>query len=197
MANGAWANGCFIQGALMDVDFTDRTDPPPRHPFGDIYETSDNRQVALAMVNALKEWPKLANALEREDLITDQRFDAQGLAENKEDLREELSKEFGMRDTEQINSVLRESGVTYGFIGKITDCKNDEQFLETETLVPMEHEKMPGLLTVNSPIKISDEKKKQPYRAPVLGEHTREILKELGFKEEKINNLKQRGAIEY
>ena len=197
MANGAWANGCFIQGALMDVDFTDRTDPPPRHPFGDIYETSDNRQVALAMVNALKEWPKLANALEREDLITDQRFDAQGLVENKEDLREELSKEFGMRDTEQINSVLRESGVTYGFIGKITDCKNDEQFLETETLVPMEHEKMPGLLTVNSPIKISDEKKKQPYSAPVLGEHTREILKELGFKEEKINNLKQRGAIEY
>jgi len=197
MANGAWANGCFIQGALMDVDFTDRTDPPPRHPFGDIYETSDNRQVALAMVNARKEWPKLANALEREDLITDQRFDAQGLVENKEDLREELSKEFGMRDTEQINSVLRESGVTYGFIGKITDCKNDEQFLETETLVPMEHEKMPGLLTVNSPIKISDEKKKQPYRAPVLGEHTREILKELGFKEEKINNLKQRGAIEY
>ena len=105
MANGAWANGCFIQGALMDVDFTDRTDTPPRHPFGDIYETSDNRQVALAMVNAVKEWPKLANALEREDLITDQRFDAQGLVENKEDLREELSKEFGMRDTEQINSV--------------------------------------------------------------------------------------------
>ena len=62
MANGAWSNGCFIQGALMDVEFTDRTDPPPRHPFGDIYETSDNRQVALAMVNALKEWPKLANA---------------------------------------------------------------------------------------------------------------------------------------
>ena len=132
-----------------------------------------------------------------EDLITDQRFDAQGLVENKEDLREELSKEFGKRDTEQINSVLRESGVTYGFIGKITDAKNDEQFLETETLVPMKHEKMPGLLTVNSPIKISDEPKKQPYRAPVLGEHTQEILTGLGFDEDKISKLKELGAIEY
>ena len=197
MANGAWSNGCFIQGALMDVEFTDRADPPPRHPFGDIYETKDERQVALAMVDALKEWPKLVNALEREDLLSDQRFDGPGLVENQEELREELSKEFNKRDKDQINAVLRESGVTYGFIGKITDCKNDEQFLETETLVSMNHEKMPGLLTINSPFKISDEPKKQPYRAPILGEHTQEILKELGFKKDKMINLKERGAIEY
>ena len=197
MANGAWSNGCFIQGALMDVEFTDRTDPPPRHPFGYIYETKDKRQVALAMVDALKEWPKLVQALGREDLLSDQRFDGPGLLENQEELREELSKEFNKRDKDQINAVLRESGVTYGFIGKITDCKNDEQFLETETLVSMNHEKMPGLLTINSPFKISDEPKKQPYRAPILGEHTQEILKELGFKKDKMINLKERGAIEY
>ena len=77
------------------------------------------------------------------------------------------------------------------------DAKWGKQFLETETLVPMEHEKMPGLLTVNSPIKINDEPKKQPYRAPVLGEHTQEILKGLGFDENKINKLKEKGAIEY
>ena len=56
---------------------------------------------------------------------------------------------------------------------------------------------MPGLLTVNSPIKISDEPKKQPYRAPILGEHTQEILKGLGFDENKITKLKETGAIEY
>ncbi len=57
--------------------------------------------------------------------------------------------------------------------------------------------KMPGLLTVNSPIKISDEPKKQPYRAPVLGEHTQEILTGLGFDEDKISKLKELGSIEY
>ena len=61
----------------------------------------------------------------------------------------------------------------------------------------MKHEKMPGLLTVNSPIKISDEPKKQPYRAPILGEHTQEILKGLGFNEDRITKLKEIGAIEY
>jgi len=197
MANGAWSNGCFIQGALMDVEFTHKTDPVPRHPFGDIYDTSDERQVALAMVDARKEWPKLATVLGRVELLDDPRFVNQGLVENQEELRQELAKEFGIRDVSEINSAMRESGVTYGIIGKITDCKEDEQFLQTETLVPMEHEKMPGLYTINSPINIVDEPKKQPYRAPILGEHTQEILKKIGMKEDKISELKEKGAIEY
>ena len=196
MANGAWANACFIQGALMEVEFSDRTNPPPRHPFGDIYSTKDNRQVALAILGR-KEWPKLAKALGREDWLSDSRFEDGGLVKNQEDLRQEFSLEFANRDTEEINSLLKESGVTFGFIGKITDCKDDEQFLQTETLVPMEHEKMPGLYTIDSPIKIVDEPKKQPYRAPILGEHTQEILKEIGMKEDKINELKEKGTIEY
>ena len=192
MANGAWANACFIQGALMEVEFSDRTNPPPRHPFGDIYSTKDNRQVALAILGR-KEWPKLAKALGREDWLSDSRFEDGGLVKNQEDLRQE----FANRDTEEINSLLKESGVTFGFIGKITDCKDDEQFLQTETIVPMDHEKMPGLFTIDSPIKIVDEPKKQPYRAPILGEHTQEILKEIGMKEDKIYELKEKGAIDY
>ena len=196
MANGAWANACFIQGALMEVEFSDRTNPPPRHPFGDIYSTKDNRQVALAILGR-KEWPKLAKALGREDWLSDSRFEDGGLVKNQEDLRQEFSLEFANRDTEEINSLLKESGVTFGLIGKITDCKDDEQFLQTETIVPMDHEKMPGLFTIDSPIKIVDEPKKQPYRAPILGEHTQEILKEIGMKEDKINELKEKGTIEY
>ena len=196
MANGAWANACFIQGALMEVEFSDRTNPPPRHPFGDIYSTKDNRQVALAILGR-KEWPKLAKALGREDWLSDSRFEDGGLVKNQEDLRQEFSLEFANRDTEEINSLLKESGVTFGFIGKITDCKDDEQFLQTETIVPMDHEKMPGLFTIDSPIKIVDEPKKQPYRAPILGEHTQEILKEIGMKEDKIDELKEKGAIDY
>ena len=196
MANGAWANGCFIQGALMEVEFADRTSPPPRHPFGDIYSTKDKRLVALAILGR-KEWPKLAKALGREDWLSDSRFEDGGLLKNQEYLRQELSQEFANRDTHEINSLLKESGVTFGFIGKITDCKDDEQFLQTETLVPMNHEKMPGLYTIDSPIKIVDEPKKQPYRAPILGEHTQEILKKIGMKEDKISELKEQGAIEY
>ena len=197
MANGAWSNGCFIQGALMDVEFADRTSPPPKHPFGDIYSTLDGREVALAMVDATKEWPKLAEAFNRGDWLIQEEFIGEGLVNNQEELRRELSEEFKKRNTEEVNESLRGSGVTYGFIGRITDCLNDDQFLETETLVPMKHERMPGLYTINSPFRIKDEEKKQPYRAPELGEHSKEILSSLGMDEDKINKLKENGVIEF
>ena len=149
------------------------------------------------MVDAAKEWPKLAEAFHRGDWLIQEEFIGEGLVNNQEELRRELSEEFKKRNTEEVNESLRGSGVTYGFIGRITDCLNDDQFLETETLVPMKHERMPGLYTINSPFRIKDEEKKQPYRAPELGEHSKEILGSLGMDEDKINKLKENGVIEF
>ena len=69
MANGAWANGVFIQAALMDIEFPERTEPLPRHPFYDFYQTKDNREFALGMINSRIEWPKHAVVLDRADWI--------------------------------------------------------------------------------------------------------------------------------
>ena len=196
MANGAWSNGILIQAALMDAALPDRLDPPPRHPFGSVYKTRDAREIIFAMVNALKEWPKLARGLGREDWLEDKRFNSiEGLIENSEELRKELSEEIITRDLEDLNASLRNTGTTFGVLSKLSDYRSDEQFLETETLIEMNHERMPGLMTINSPINISDEKKKQPYRAPTIGEHTQEILGELGFNRTAQNNLKETGAV--
>ena len=195
MANGAWANGVFIQAALMDVDFPDRSEPLPRHPFYDFYTTKDNREFALGLVNAAKEWPKLAEALNRKDLLTDERFINEGLIENIDDLKKELNVEFSGKTLDEINELLRNSGVTYGVLGKTTDHKKDSQFLETKTLVKLEHEEFENLLTINSPITIKDENKKKSYRAPKVGEHTREVLDELGIGKELQEKLHDEGAI--
>ena len=49
----------------------------------------------------------------------------------------------------------------------------------------------------NRPREIKDEPNKQPFRAPILGDHTQQILNEIGFSKDKITNLKERGVIEY
>ena len=195
MANGAWSNGVFIQAALMDVEFPDRSEPLPRHPFYDFYKTKDNREFALGLINAAREWPKLALAIDREDLLTDDRFVDEEMLENLDDLRKELSSVFLVKTLDEINDLLRSSGVTYGVLGKTTDHKNDSQFLETETLVKLEHEGFNDLLTVNSPITIKDENKKESYRAPSIGEHTREVLDEMGIDKETQDKLRDEGAI--
>jgi len=195
MANGAWSNGVFIQAALMDVEFPDRSEPLPRHPFYDFYKTKDKREFALGLINATREWPKLAHALNRTDLLTDDRFVDEGILENLDELKGELSSVFSTKTLNEINDLLRSSGVTYGVLGKTTDHKNDTQFLETETLVKLKHEGFEDLLTINSPITIKDEKKKEAYRAPAVGEHTREVLDAMGIDKATQDKLHDEGAI--
>ena len=112
-----------------------------------------------------------------------------------EELRDELTKEFASRDLEEVNLALRESGATFGVISKAEDIKSDKQFHETETLVELKHEGMPGVFTINSPFNIKDEKKKSPYRAPRIGEHSKEILEDIGISEEQQITLKEKGTI--
>ena len=195
MANGAWANGVFIQAALMDVEFLDRPEPLPRHPFYDFYSTKDHREFALGMINSRIEWPKLIEVLNREDWKERELFDFENPFENADILRSELAKEFTDRTLSEVNEILTNSGVTFGVLGKTTDHREDAQFLETETLVPLEHESFDDLLTINSPFHIEGEKKVDFLRAPNIGEHTKQVLKDIGFEDLELDSLKARNSI--
>ncbi len=195
MANGAWANGVFIQAALMDVEFLDRPEPLPRHPFYDFYSTKDHREFALGMINSRIEWPKLIEVLNREDWKERELFDFENPFENADILRSELAREFTDRTLSEVNEILTNSGVTFGVLGKTTDHREDAQFLETETLVPLEHESFDDLLTINSPFHIEGEKKVDFLRAPNIGEHTKQVLKDMGFEDLELDSLKARNSI--
>lgn len=195
MANGAWANGVFIQAALMDVEFPERPEPLPRHPFYDFYTTKDEREFALGMINSRIEWPKLADILDRKDWIDRDLFDFGNPFENADLLRSELSDEFKIRSLKEIDELLRNSGVTYGVLGITTDHREDLQFLETETLVPLDHESFDKLYTVNSPFHIQGEKKINFSRAPKIGEHTKQVLELLGYGESELEKLKKENSI--
>ena len=195
MANGAWANGVFIQAALMDIEFPERTEPVPRHPFYDFYKTKDNREFALGMINSRIEWPKLAEVLDRADWLQRELFDFDDAFQNADVLRSELSDEFMKRSLDEINELLRNSGVTYGVLGKTTDHRDDEQFLETKTLVPLSHESFENLLTINSPFTIQDENKIDFSRAPNVGEHTKEVLENMGYSDAELEDLKDGSSI--
>ena len=195
MANGAWANGVFIQAALMNIEFPERPEPLPRHPFYDFYSTKDNREFALGMINSRIEWPKLISILNRRDWETRELFSFDDPFANADTIRGELSEEFKSRDLNVIDNLLRDSGVTYGVLGRTTDHAHDKQFLETETLVPLEHESFENLMTINSPFRIEEEEKVEFNRAPKVGEHTKEVLKEMGFKDSELEELKNNKSI--
>ena len=197
MSNGAWANGVFIQAALMDVEFPERTEPLPRHPFYDFYLTKDNREFALGMINSRVEWPKLIEVLERPDWLERDLYEFTDPFANADILRAELSEEFRTKNLSEIDNLLRNSGVTYGILGRTTDHREDEQFVKSETLVPLEHNAFDNLMTVSSPFLINEEKKINFKRAPHIGEDTIEVLKGLGYSDKKIAELKSNQSIHF
>ena len=186
MANGAWANGVFIQAALMDIEFPQRNEPVPRHPFYDFYDTKDEREFALGMINSRVEWPKLIEVLERPDWSDRELYDFNDPFANADILREELSKEFIKRNLNEIDDILRDSGVTYGILGRTTDHGEDEQFIQTETIVPLAHDSFEKLMTINSPFQMKEHEKVELQRAPNIGENTFEVLLKLGYSNEEI-----------
>ena len=64
--------------------------------------------------------------------------------------------------------------------------------IETEALVPFEND---SLLTINSPIWVDGSAKVTPRHPPGVGEHSEEILREAGYDEASIRNLKASGAV--
>ena len=75
MSNGAWANGVFIQAALMDVEFQIDLSHYQDILFMIFIPQKDEKKFALGMINSRIEWPKLADILDRKDWIDRELFD--------------------------------------------------------------------------------------------------------------------------
>jgi formyl-CoA transferase len=72
---------------------------------------------------------------------------------------------------------------------------NDPQLRANDIIVPLEGagEKMTS--TISSPIQVHGVSKVPARRAPKIGEHNDEVLKELGFGDDEIDGLRTSGAI--
>ena len=199
MANGAWSNGSMIQAGLFGADFPDRKEPFPLHPFGGRFETKDGRFLLLAIIDAAKEWPKFLKVMNLEYLNKDERFSSfKKLNSNFKELYKELEKEFLKFTLDEISDKLRPSEVTFGVLSKSTDHAKDKQFLENEILVKFDETSFASeTLTVNSPVFLKGERKRLPKRGPAIGEHSKEILFNLGKTAEEIEELKQKGIIDF
>jgi formyl-CoA transferase len=72
---------------------------------------------------------------------------------------------------------------------------NAPQLLANDIMVPFEGAGEHMKLTVSSPLKVHDVSKVPARRAPDVGEHNDELLKQLGFTTDEVDDLRAGGAI--
>jgi crotonobetainyl-CoA:carnitine CoA-transferase CaiB-like acyl-CoA transferase len=195
-AGGLWSNGLLAQGALLGAFVAPR--PPrtkPRSALANQYRTADGRWIQLTIVREEKLWPELCKAMERLDLLDDGRFQT---TENRRAhaaaLAEILDPIFATRPWLEWRDRLRRHEITFGLLGVLRDVPEDEQAIANGAIVQSAVPEMPR--TISAPIRLSFAPVPNvPGPAPVHGQHTDEILAELGYSTAEIDGLRKKGAI--
>ena len=90
--------------------------------------------------------------------------------------------------------ILNKHDIPCGPILSMKEIANEPSLRKTGTVVEVDHPTRGKYLTVGNPIKMSDSST-EVTRSPLLGEHTEEILVELGYTKDQVATLRAEGAI--
>jgi crotonobetainyl-CoA:carnitine CoA-transferase CaiB-like acyl-CoA transferase len=195
IGEGIWASAVLVQAALCNAKFYplhDRKNPP--NAIFNVYQTSDDRWFLIVMQP--KDWPALPAAIGRPELLSDPRFaDDAARAKNSAQLAAILDQAFAAQPLAHWHDTFERARITYGIVKTAAEVTTDPQVLANEMIVPIEGGSEHLTQTVSSPIKIHGVPKAKARRAPDLGEHNDEVLRELGFSADQIEAFRTSATI--
>ncbi|MEM4475465.1 MAG: CaiB/BaiF CoA-transferase family protein, partial [Fervidicoccaceae archaeon] len=160
-----------------------------------VFTTSDG-YVAVAVGND-KLWVDFCKALGRQDLLENPRFKTNELrVTNRRELVEEIEKIFSRMTTSEVVELLERAGVPCGPVKKISEVLSDPQVLHRGMVTKMRHPVYGEVPALGVPLKSSVTGFEIRRAPPLKGEHTREVLREVGFTDEEIESLIAMGVVE-
>jgi crotonobetainyl-CoA:carnitine CoA-transferase CaiB-like acyl-CoA transferase len=166
------------------------------HPLSAPYQAFATRDgwIVIGASNQ-SNWLRLTRVLGAPELAEDPRF-----RENADRMRHlgeleaELTRHFRTRTTAEWLELLERAGVPAGPVNEIADMLEDPQTLAREMRVQVPHTRLGAVDTIGLPVKFSRTPGGPKRGAPLYGEHTREVLRGLGYSEEEIGALLASGA---
>jgi formyl-CoA transferase len=159
-----------------------------------VYRSSDKTWFVLIITP--DKFVTVVKAIGRADLLTDPRFSSPAqIMANMTPLMAIFDELFSAQPMAHWHSVFAGLNVTFGEVRGPQEVINDPQLQENEIIVPLNGAGGKLTSTISSPIKVYGVTKAPARRAPGLGEHTEEILGELGFDAKSIESFHETGAI--
>jgi crotonobetainyl-CoA:carnitine CoA-transferase CaiB-like acyl-CoA transferase len=172
----------------------------PRHaspnPLWNTYLAKDGRWLQLVMLEPLRHWPRFCLAIGREDLADDPRAaTVEALEQHCGALIAIIDEEIAKKTAAEWKEIMSAYDLVFQQGNTITDVVEDPQAWENGFFAKVEHPVMGELTTVASPARFHGTPASVRTSAPEIGQHTEEVLMELGYEWEQIEALKEQGVI--
>ena len=198
LANGLWSAAGVAQGALTGGDMkTYRENSLIYSATFRPYRTRDNRWLQLNMIRNEELLAMLLVAIDATELLSDPRFATmEDLWPNREALGDEIQERIGQKDATDWIRIFEEYDVPAYLIVKVEDLESDEQLVANGMIETPSDATMGMKNLIKHPLNIEGLPRAPHRRAPTLGEHTQEILEEIGYSQEEIARLQKKGAVQ-
>ena len=180
--------------SLGEVPGQDGNDHPIMFPQG-TFKTADG---ALTLASGSeKMWVRLCAALDRPDLAEDGRFATNALRmANRAELRAIIEGELARHTSEEWIALINEAGVPSSPVLDLGEALEHPVTASLHMVESVEHSLLGSMKVLGQPVKVAGSEEGWLRCAPpLLGEHTDEILRELGRTPEQIEELRRLGVV--
>ena len=197
LASGMWAmQPNIVASTIRGVDEMpkSRRSAMP-NPLVNTYRTADDRYIALCMLQGQRYWPGFCAAAGREDLAGHADFASDALrAQNIEACIAALDEEFAKRTLEEWKSILATQEGQWDVVQKVGELPRDAQAVANDYVQQVPFDSGRTLPMVSVPVQFGREASRS-RPAPDLGEHTDEVMMEIGLDMDQILDAKIAGIL--
>lgn len=183
LANGLWAASCLAAASFVGSDIP----PAAVTPHRTLYPSADGRHVQITMIRTPELFFKLLTLLGLETIAHNLETTAPEVIEAA------LRDVFRGRPAHEWMALAADNDIPLMLVSRLDDLPSDPQVQAAQLLRPSPDPSVPPV--IDHPVNVDGLSREPVTRAPDVGEHSEQILQELGFTESDIDALRHDGVI--
>lgn len=192
-----WNMGSMLLGLQYNKDLQFPKSRKDMSPLVTTYPCSDGNWVSLTMFEWERFFPIVAKMLGIEEYVNDPRFaDVDTAYENRDIIIPIMEKKFKtMHTAAEWDEIMKENDLPHSVLKHMKDVLTDEQAFANNYLYRVTTRTLGDCYLPAAPVQIGGNFAPRFTNAPLLGEHTEEVMKECGYSDAQIAEYAAKGAV--